>query len=148
MTVTVRRAPSAVVAALARLPGVEAIEGRISDIVEVEQEHGRRPRVIGRLISMPDNREPRVNKLKLLAGRPLGSRGEREVLLETQFAAANGYRPGDRIYPRFQGRRARSPSPASSPARSSSIRCSARSSSCRCPACSARCSFPKRRSGR
>ena len=38
-------------------PGVEAIEGRISEVVEVEQDNGRRPRVIGRLISVPSNRE-------------------------------------------------------------------------------------------
>lgn len=103
--ITFRRAPVSTTATLARIPGVEAIEGRISEVAEVEQDNGRRPRVIGRLISVPANRDLRVNRLKLLSGRPLGTRGEREVLLETQFAAANGYRPGDRIYPRFGGRR-------------------------------------------
>ncbi|HSV72968.1 MAG TPA: FtsX-like permease family protein [Chthonomonadales bacterium] len=103
--VPLRRAPRPVVATLAGLPGIRAVEGRISQVVEVEQTGGRRPRVIGRLISMPVGREPAMNRVKVLAGRPLGARSHREVLLEVQFAQANGYRPGDRIYPRFGGRR-------------------------------------------
>ena len=97
--ITFRGAPSTAAAAFKSIPGVIAIEGRISDIVEVEQDQGRRPRVIGRMISVPVNREPGVNRLKLLEGRALGSRSEREVLLETQFAKANGYRPGDEADP-------------------------------------------------
>src|SRR5436853_7213921 len=42
--ITVRRAPASAAAASARLPGVLAVEGRISDIVEVEQDQGRRAR--------------------------------------------------------------------------------------------------------
>jgi len=103
--VPLRRAPRPVVATLARLPGVRAVEGRITEIVEVEQTAGRRPRVIGRLLSMPVGREPAMNRVKVVAGRPLGERSRREMLLEAQFAEANGYRPGDRIYPRFRGRR-------------------------------------------
>jgi putative ABC transport system permease protein len=105
VVITFRRAPSTAAAVFRTMPIVIAIEGRISDIVEVEQDYGRRPRVIGRMISVPVNRVPGVNRLKLLEGRPLGSRSERELLLETQFAKANGYRPGDKIYPRFLGRR-------------------------------------------
>lgn len=103
--IPMRRAPRAIVRGLRDLPGVIAVEGRISEVVEVEQVSGRRPRVIGRLITIPTNREPSINRLRLLEGRPLGSRSRREVLLEAGFAKANRYRPGDRIYPKYLGRR-------------------------------------------
>jgi putative ABC transport system permease protein len=105
--IPVRRAPEAVVQQIARMPGVVAVEGRTGEIVEVEQAKPRRPRVIGRIISLPDGREPTVNRLRIVAGAGLGDRARREVLLETSFARANKYRPGDAIYPRFLGRRVR-----------------------------------------
>lgn len=103
--IPVRRAPRAVVEQIARMPGVIAVEGRTGEIVEVEQDKPRRPRVIGRIISLPSGREPRVNRFRIVAGGPLGTRARRELLLETSFARANNYKPGDRIYPRFLGRR-------------------------------------------
>lgn len=103
--VPMRRAPRAVVPGLARLPSVIAVEGRISYVVEVEQTIGRRPRVIGRLITHPTNREATVNRLRLLAGHRLGSVSRREVLLEAGFAGANHYHPGDRLYVKYLGKR-------------------------------------------
>ncbi|NLH97966.1 MAG: ABC transporter permease [Chthonomonadales bacterium] len=105
--IPVRRAPRAVVRQIERMPNVVAVEGRTSEIVEIEQEKPRRPRVIGRIISLPSGREPAVNRLRIIEGSPLGSRSRRELLLEQAFARANNYRPGDRIYPRFAGRRVR-----------------------------------------
>lgn len=103
--IPMRRAPGTVAAGLGSLPGVVAVEGRIAQVVEVEQIGGRRPRVIGRLITVPTNREPSVNRLRLLEGRPLGSQSRREVLLEAAFAKANRYRPGDRLYTKYLGKR-------------------------------------------
>jgi len=101
----VRRAPRAVVPQIARMPGVVAVEGRVTEIIEVEQDKPRRPRVIGRIISLPPGREPAVNRLRLLDGMAPGEGTKREIWLESAFARANKYRPGDRIYPRFGGRR-------------------------------------------
>jgi putative ABC transport system permease protein len=105
VTVTLRRAPRFLVAQIARLPGVIAVEGRIVRDVEVEQIGGRRPRVIGRMITVPPRRELTVNRFLLIEGRPLSDTPRREVLLEASFARANRYRPGDRLYIRFGGRR-------------------------------------------
>lgn len=103
--VPMRRAPRAVVPSLSDIPGVIAVEGRISEVVEIEQTAGRRARVIGRMITVPTNREPSVNRLRLLEGRRLGTQSRREVLLETGFATANHYRPGDRLYVKYLGKR-------------------------------------------
>jgi len=103
--IPLRRAPRSIVSGLSRMPGVVALEGRISDVVEVEQLGGRRPRILGRLITVPIGRPPRVNRLRLLEGRPLGSRSRREVLLESAFAEANRYRPGDRLIVKRMGSR-------------------------------------------
>jgi hypothetical protein len=87
----------------ASLPGVIAVEGRLVTEVELEQEMGRRPRVIGRLLSLPPGREPAVNQVRLLEGRPLSPLAlvphcpRREVLLEASFARAHHYHPGDRL---------------------------------------------------
>lgn len=105
VTVAMRRAPRSVVRSVARMPGVRAVEGRIVEDVVVQQDPWRRPRVVGRLITVPAGREPAVNRVRLLEGRPLSATPRREVLLEASFARANGYRPGDRIYPEFGGRR-------------------------------------------
>lgn len=103
--IALRRAPRAVVPVVAAMDGVLAAEGRISEIVEIEQEAGRRTRAIGRILTVPSGREPRLNRYRLLEGAPLGSGSSREVHLEVSFARANGYRPGDRIALRFQGRK-------------------------------------------
>src|SRR5579871_3694270 len=105
MTVAMRSAPRFLTYSLARLPGVRAVEGRIVKDVEVEQEAGRRPRVIGRLITIPADRLPAVNRFVVLEGHAILSGTRREVLLEASFARANHYRPGDRLYPRFGGHR-------------------------------------------
>ncbi len=103
--IPVRRAPRASVGQIARMSGITAVEGRLSDIVEIEQDRPRRSKVIGRIISVPPGRAPAVNRLRLMEGDYLGGRTRRELLLEVAFARANNYRPGDRIYPRFGGRR-------------------------------------------
>ena len=103
--VPVRRAPRSTVLQIARIPGITAVEGRIAEVIEIEQEKPRRPKVLGRIISLPRGRELAVNRLRLMEGNQPGTQTRREVLLEVSFARANNYRPGDRIYPRFGGRR-------------------------------------------
>lgn len=107
VTVALRRAPRSVLRQLAGIAGVRALEGRIVEEVEVEQTSGRRPRVIGRLITLPSGRPPRVNRVRILEGRSLSLTPAREVLLEASFAEANRYRPGDFLYIRYAGPRIR-----------------------------------------
>lgn len=98
-------APRGVLAQLATLPGVRELEGRLVLDLEVEQEAGRRPRVIGRMIGVPTDGPPRLNRARVVAGRQLAHPPRREVLLEGSFARRHGYRPGDRLYPVIGGRR-------------------------------------------
>ncbi|MBI3947478.1 MAG: ABC transporter permease [Armatimonadetes bacterium] len=105
VTVALERAPRSVLVPIARMPGVRAAEGRLVTELEVEQERGRRPRVVGRLITLPTAAEPSVNRLRILEGRALANPPRREALLEASFARAHGYRPGDRLYPVIGGRR-------------------------------------------
>ncbi|MBM3459981.1 MAG: ABC transporter permease, partial [Armatimonadetes bacterium] len=105
VTVAMRRAPRAVVRQMALLPGVRAVEGRIVLDLELEQDRGRRPRVTGRLVTLPEGREPDVNRIRVLRGRGLAPGPQREVLLEASFAEKHGYQPGDRLFPVLQGRR-------------------------------------------
>lgn len=105
VTIACERAPRSVLARIARIPGVRAVEGRLVEDLELEQENGRRPRVMCRLVTVPSGREPAVNRVRLLEGRWLAVPPRREVLLEASFARANRYRPGDRLYPVIGGER-------------------------------------------
>jgi putative ABC transport system permease protein len=107
VTVPMKRAPRAVLGQLGRLPGARAVEGRIVVDVEVKQDSGRRPRVTGRLVSIPAGRESRVNLVHVREGRLLGSGFEREALLEASFADRHRYHPGDSIYPVLSGHKVR-----------------------------------------
>jgi putative ABC transport system permease protein len=94
--VTFQPSPQRVVKQLEEIPGVAAVEGRlVKDVmIGLPDRHSRK--VVGRMISLPADRVPTVNQLKLTAGREVsGSR--REVLLEKSFADANGLAVGDRL---------------------------------------------------
>jgi putative ABC transport system permease protein len=91
-------APERVAARLERLPGVAAVEGRLVEDVGVELPgRAQNRKLVGRLISIPENRELKVNRLKLVEGRLLSPRARREVLLEASFAGYHQLRPGDEI---------------------------------------------------
>ncbi|MHB1191127.1 MAG: ABC transporter permease, partial [Armatimonadota bacterium] len=96
-TVPVQSAPTEVLGALRRIPGVESVEGRLIEEVEIEQPGERNRKVVGRIISLPDAGEPAVNRLKLLAGSYPRRDTSREVLLEASFAEYHNYRPGDML---------------------------------------------------
>lgn len=105
VSVAMEAAPRAVLRQIERIPGVRAVEGRLVTDALLEQETGRRPRIIGRGISMPTDRPPAVNRVRLLQGRWLSNPPGREVLLEATFAQEHNYRPGDRVFPLIEGRR-------------------------------------------
>lgn len=98
-------APRGIVRQLARLPHVVAVEGRLVANLLVEQSRGRRPRVTGRLISLPAGREPAVNRVRVIEGSGLTHRTRRELLLEASFARRQGYRPGELLWVVINGER-------------------------------------------
>ncbi|SMX21916.1 ABC transporter permease [Boseongicola aestuarii] len=92
----VRRAPMRLTDRIARIPGVQTVETRISALTTVEIASMSEP-VMAHLLSVPDDREPLLNRFALLTGRsPLADRDD-EAVLHAPFAQAHGLVPGDSI---------------------------------------------------
>lgn len=90
------RAPSSLADRLQRLPGVAQLETRVTEGVMVPMPDMPRP-ATGTLVSLPDTGEPALNRVHLVAGRPLDPDAPNEVLLVESFAKAHGLAPGDAI---------------------------------------------------
>jgi putative ABC transport system permease protein len=96
-SVQVQSAPQEVLSTLRQIPGVGEVEGRTIEEVEMEQPEMISRKVEGRIISLPDIGEPKLNQLKLLSGAYPRQDSARELLLESSFAGYYGYRPGDSL---------------------------------------------------
>jgi putative ABC transport system permease protein len=92
----VRRAPERVVAKIAAIPGVQTVETRITALTTVEIAGVRDP-VMAQLQSLPEGREPLLNRLALRAGRTVQPGRDDEAVLLEPFAEATGLRPGDTV---------------------------------------------------
>ena len=102
----VKRAPEALAARIADLPGVARVQTRV--VAEVNLDiPGESEAVTGRLVSLPPDPAAAsgLNRLTLRSGLwPVaGRRGE--VLVSEAFATARGLRPGDRLAAVINGRR-------------------------------------------
>ncbi|KAF0100659.1 MAG: hypothetical protein FD187_1578 [bacterium] len=98
------RAPEAVAARLAEIPGVERIETRVVAVVKLEVAGFTDP-VTGVLSSLPDTGQPLLNTLHLKRGRWLTPYSGDEVIVSDTFADAHGLHPGDRIHAVIHGKR-------------------------------------------
>ncbi len=92
------KAPEGVIKQIEAVPGVTKATGRIQKDVPVVEANGER--ATARLTSYPLPMNTELNRLKLLSGRffekyPAG--GGAEVLLDPQYTAAKGLRPGDTV---------------------------------------------------
>ena len=74
-------APDSLVGRVERLPGVERAIGRIVEEVRVSLRDRPVSEVMGRLISLPEGRQPEVNRVRVVEGRYFTRQGGREVLL-------------------------------------------------------------------
>lgn len=101
-----RRAPRALEARLAAIPGVAAADLRV--VVEVTLDlPGRDEPAVGRLVSVPDGGQPALNRLHLRRGRWPQPGRHGEVLAHEAFAEANGLRPGESFTAVINGKRER-----------------------------------------
>ncbi len=98
------RAPDRVLAQLAAINGVSAVEGRIAGGALIEMPGSELP-VQARAVSLPDFGEPRLNAVYLSAGRWIDRRRTDEILLLNSFANAHGLEPGDRLSATMHGAR-------------------------------------------
>ncbi len=104
-SVSVVGAPAGEMAAVARVPGVRAVEGRL--IVDAGLDVGSGKQPLARLIGVPTGHRPRVNDVKIEQGRYLGAEGADEVLLHMKYAADTGTLVGDTIVLRMGQERRR-----------------------------------------
>lgn len=93
--IRVRQAPDRVTRRLHQIPGVSAVEGRASEDMAMELPNRTNRRVLAHLISVPADRRPRVDDLQIASGRYLRPGGDREALIEANFAKYHGLVPGD-----------------------------------------------------
>ncbi len=93
---TVERAPETVAGRIEALPGVAAVQTRISEEVSVPIE-GMPRAASGRLLSLPANGEPATNGIHLRTGRLPERDATDEVVVLQSFAEAHGLLPGHRF---------------------------------------------------
>ena len=103
VAVSVVRAPDPVAQELSQLAGVNALEARVSGIGLLDIT-GKSDPVSARLVSLPPDRNPRVNDVLLRAGRWPNPTRDNEVLVNEAFAEANLLSPGMRLRALIYGR--------------------------------------------
>jgi putative ABC transport system permease protein len=103
LAVSVVRAPDPVANELSALPGVNALEARVTGIGLLDLA-GKSDPVSARLVSLPPDRRPRVNDVLLREGRWPNPARDNEVLINEAFAEANGLTPGMQLRALIYGR--------------------------------------------
>ena len=99
-----KRGPLHLERRIAAIPGVQQVATRV--VVDVTLDvAGLSEPATGRLISIPERRQPIVNDLFLRTGRYIEADRPDEVLVNEAFADAHGLRPGDSVTALINGRR-------------------------------------------
>lgn len=100
----VKRAPKTLADQIAEIPGVAAVEVRITKLALLDIPDFRAP-ATGQLVSLPDNGEPRLNRLYMRMGRtPVPGRAN-EVIVNESFAKAHAFALGSRFSAILSGRK-------------------------------------------
>ncbi len=102
--VQLKRAPNAVAARIAEIPGVAAVQPGLSVLVTLDLAGVDEP-ASGAVHSLPDLGPAQLNRLFLRAGRWLTPGGHGEVLVSEAFAEANHLVPGSHIAMLLNGKR-------------------------------------------
>lgn len=102
--VQLKRAPNALAARIARLPGVAAVQSGISVQVTLDIPGLDEP-ASGLVRSFPDSGSQQLNRLFLRSGQWLAPGVTDQVLVGEAFAVANHLAPGDRIAMLLNGKR-------------------------------------------
>jgi len=98
------RAPDRVARRIAAIPGVQFVQPRIARFATLDIEGFIEP-AIGRLTSVPEDRQPMLNQLALQSGRWLEPDRHDEVIVNEPFAEAHTLGPGDRFAAIINGRK-------------------------------------------
>lgn len=99
-----KRAPNHLAQRMAEIPGVADIATRVVADVTLDVEGMSEP-ITGRLITVPERRQPMINDLVIRQGRYLDPTRPDEVMLIEGFALAHDLGPGDTLRALINGRR-------------------------------------------
>jgi len=98
-----KRAPEAIAPQIEAIPGVQQVQTRVVMDVTLDIPGLLEP-ATGRLISIPEQRTPRLNDLHLRRGSYIASGRSDQVLISEAFADANQLQVGDRLGAVMNGR--------------------------------------------
>jgi len=101
---SLKRAPKSVASQIAGLPGVAAVEASVAMQVTLDIPGMIEP-ATGLINSLPDRREPVLNRPYLRSGRLLAPGARNEALVSEAFSDAHTLRPGDSIAAILNGRK-------------------------------------------
>jgi putative ABC transport system permease protein len=101
-----KRAPNSLRTRLAEIPGVAAVDTRVSGPVILDLPGMKEP-ADGVIVSIPDDRPQQLNLLFLRAGRLPEFGSHDEVVVGEAFANAHGFKPDDTIDATIYGARER-----------------------------------------
>jgi putative ABC transport system permease protein len=101
---SLKRAPDSLAERIGEIPGVDQVETRVVADVKIDLEGFADP-VTGRLVSIPDQGEPRLNRLYLRTGRMIEPGRNDELIVSEAFAEAHSLHTGDALPVIINGRR-------------------------------------------
>lgn len=101
--VDLKRANEPVATRLRELPGIQTLETRVRAPVSVRVRNFTDP-VIGQVLSIPDGRQPALNRLFLREGQLPDAYRSDQVLVAEAFAEAHQLHPGDTLEVVINGR--------------------------------------------
>lgn len=90
------RAPRTVLADLAKIEGVNAVEGRVTGGALIDMPDTPAP-IRAEVVSLPEDGRPRLNDILITSGGPIPNGARDQILLIDDFAKAHGLTPGDTI---------------------------------------------------
>jgi len=100
---SLKRAPESVRQRISEIPGIDQVETRVVADVKLDIQGFSEP-VTARLVSVPDNGRPLLNRVYIRKGRQIDPGKDNEVLVSEAFAEAHHFSPGDRFGAIINGR--------------------------------------------
>ncbi len=101
---TLKRAPETVRERIEEIPGVEFVQTRVAAPANLELEDYNEP-ISALILSIPDGRQPELNRLHLKSGRLPEAGREQQAVISEAFADAHGIEPGALLSAIINGRR-------------------------------------------
>jgi putative ABC transport system permease protein len=94
--INLKRAPESLKEKLEQVPGVDQVKTRVSAYVKLDVRGFPEP-VTGKIVSIPDDGKPLLNRLYIKRGRLADPAKDNEAVINEDFALAHGFNPGDRF---------------------------------------------------